>query len=596
LCKAIFPDLKIRNPAKMSLAMSLDSKRGKELRPELELILCCARTRLDEAAGRRVSALLRGGMNWSDVVATAFQHHVAPLLYENLSLTTEELVPTVWLDSMRQYARESSGLALHLLSELLRIHEIFEAEQLSLIPYKGPVLSWLAYRSLTGRTFIDLDFVTEQKHIPRATVLLKSAGFSADFEPQEELANRTGQAPGQYGFFRAATRTQVELHTEQTLRYFPVPLDFNNMSRRLITVEIAGRKMRTFSVEDTLVMLCVHGTKHFWDRLAWIVDVAELVKAQPVDWALVMQIAAEMKSTRVLLLGLYLAHELLGAAVPQPVLERAQRDSGVRWLAGKVRDQFEGSADTSPGVVPRAVFRLRSRDGIGQGMRHILRLTMTPTERDRQTVRLPRALAPLYALMRPLRLLREYGIGFRQRLKLDLAIYDPTPQEVVDEMLRLAGVGPGDVLYDLGCGDGRIVVTAAERYGIRAVGVDISPRRIAEAQANARQHGVESRVKFLQQDAKKVEISEATVVMMYLGADSNLRLVERLRSELPPGARIVSRNFRIYGWPPERSEKRVLPNGIESSLYLWRIKELPPKGSAAQYDVDPDEPSRKDEV
>jgi hypothetical protein len=541
---------------------------------------------VDETTAGRIRAILRGGLNWSDVVATAFQHHVASFLYGNLRLAGEKLVPVVWLDSLRQYTRESTGLALVLLSELLRIHEIFEAEQLLLIPYKGPVLSWLAYHSLTGRTFIDLDFVLEQEHIPRAAALLKSAGFSADFGPQEELAGRIGHAPGQYGFFREATRTQVELHTEQTLRYFPVPLRLEKLNCRLITVEIAEQKMCTFSIEDTLVMLCVHGAKHFWDRLAWIVDVAELITAQPVDWALAIQIAAEMKSTRVLSLGLYLAHELLGASLPQSVLERAQRDSNVRWLTDKVRAQFEGNADPSPGVAPRAIFRLRSRDGIGQGMRHILRLAMSPTERDRQTMRLPRALAPLYMLMRPLRLLREYGLGFRQRLKPDLTIYDPTPQEVVDQVLHLASVGPGDVLYDLGCGDGRIVVTAAERYGIRAVGVDISPRRIAEAQANARRHGVESRVRFLQQDAKKVEISEATVVTMYLGAEGNLRLVERLRSELPPGARIVSRNFQIYGWPPERFEKHVSPDGIRTLLYLWRIKEPPMKDPAAECAAD----------
>jgi len=94
---------------------------------------------------------------------------------------------------------------------------------------------------------------------------------------------------------------------------------------------------------------------------------------------------------------------------------------------------------------------------------------MRPTERDRQTTRLPRFLAPLYMLARPWRLLREYGLGFQRRPKLDLAIYDPTPKEVVDEMLRLASVRPGDVLYDLGCGDGRIVVAAAEKYGIRGV-------------------------------------------------------------------------------------------------------------------------------
>jgi hypothetical protein len=589
-----FPDLKIRNPAKMGLAMSLDPHRVYQLPPELELILCCARRRLDEAATGRLRVLLRGGLNWPDVVATAFQHHVASFLYENLRLTAEELVPIVWLDSLRQCARESSALAVLLLSELLRIHEIFEAEQLPLIPYKGPVLSWLAYRSLTGRTFIDLDFVTKQENIPRATSLLTGAGFSAAFGPSEELAGRSGHAPGQYAFFRESSRAQVELHTEQTLRYFPVPLDFDKMSRRFITVEIAGRKMRTFSVEDTLVMLCVHGAKHFWDRLAWIVDVAELIAAQPVDWEHSSRIAAEMKSTRVFLLGLYLAHEWLGAALPQPVLERARVDAGVRWLAEKVRAQFEGNADASPGVVPRSLFRLRSRDNTGQGMRHLLRLAIRPTERDRQTSPLPRFLAPLYVLLRPWRLLREYGLGFRRRLNLDLAIYDPTPQEVVDEMLRLASVRPGDVLYDLGCGDGRIVVAAAEKYGIRAVGVDSSPQRIAQAQVNARRHGVESLVRFLQEDAKKVEISEATVVMTYLGVDANLRLVERLRSELSPGARIVSRDFRISGWTPDRMEKHVSPNGIESSLYLWRIRELPTKGPAAECSMNSVEPSKSE--
>jgi hypothetical protein len=551
--------------------MSLNPRPRNKIRPELDLILCCARMRQDEATAGRVRALLHGELNWPDVVATAFQHHVASFLYENLRITAKELVPTLWMDSMRQYVSESSGLALLLVSELVHIHEIFDAEQSPLIPYKGPVLSWLAYQNLTGRTFIDLDFVTQQANIPRATALLKAAGFSPEFSPQEELAGRSGHAPGQYGFFREANRVHVELHTERTLRYFPAPLDFDKMSRRFLTVEIAGRRMRTFCIEDTLVMLCVHGAKHFWDRLAWSVDVAELIKTQPVDWDLCLQIALEMKSMRVFLLGLCLARDLLDAPLPPSILERIERDAKVRWLTEKVRAQFEGAADASPGVVPRALFRVRSRDSVGQGLRHMVRLTMSPTERDRQSTHLPRSLAPLYLLLRPLRLLQEYGLGFRRRLNLDLAIYDPTPQEIVDGMLRLANVGPSDVLYDLGCGDGRIVVAAAEKYGIRAVGVDISPRRIAEAQKNARQHGVESRVQFLQADAKNVKISGATVVMIYLGADANLRLVERLRSELSPGARVVSRNFRIYGWPPERTERLVLSDGIESSLYLWTI-------------------------
>jgi hypothetical protein len=307
-------------------------------------------------------------------------------------------------------------MAMLLLTELLRIHKVFEAEQFPLIPYKGPVLGWLAYRSLTQRTFIDLDFVLEHKHIARATVLLDAAGFRAGSGSQAEGSSAAGPAPGQYAFFREATRAQVELHTERTLRYFPNCLDIDKLSRRLITVEIHGAKMRTFSIEDTLVMLCVHGNKHFWDRLAWIVDLAELVTAQPVDWALAMQTAAEMKSTRVLLLGLYLANELFGAPLPEFVLEKARQDSGVLWLARKVLAQFNGKVDSGPGVLHRATFRLRSRDGIGQGVRHMLYLATVPTDRDQETVRLPRALAFLHAFVRPWRLLKEYGLGALRRI------------------------------------------------------------------------------------------------------------------------------------------------------------------------------------
>jgi SAM-dependent methyltransferase len=225
------------------------------------------------------------------------------------------------------------------------------------------------------------------------------------------------------------------------------------------------------------------------------------------------------------------------------------------------------------------MFRLRSRDGIGQGVRHMLRLAMKATERDRMTMRLPAALAPLYVFARPWRLLREYGFGLGRKIDLDLAIYDPTPQEMVSRILQLASVGPGDVLYDLGCGDGRIVIAAAKKYGIRAVGVEMNPRLIAEARANARREGVEPLVQFLEQDAKTTRISEATVVTMYLSADGNLRLVERLRSELRPGARIVSRKFQIYGWTPEKVEQDVAPDGSRTALYLWRIEE--PRGIVA---------------
>jgi precorrin-6B methylase 2 len=206
---------------------------------------------------------------------------------------------------------------------------------------------------------------------------------------------------------------------------------------------------------------------------------------------------------------------------------------------------------------------------------------MSPTESDRQTVQLPGFLSFLYSFVRVYRLLGEYSQGINRRRKPDLAIYQPTPHEIVDQMLRLAGLSPGDVLYDLGCGDGRIVVAAAEKYRIRAVGVDINPKRIAEARANARQHGVEKRVQFILGDAKKANFREASVITMYLGADGNLRLVDQLRGQLPAGARIVSRDFQIHGWAPELFENFVTSKGVPTTLYLWTIKKAGGKSITA---------------
>jgi len=145
-------------------------------------------------------------------------------------------------------------------------------------------------------------------------------------------------------------------------------------------------------------------------------------------------------------------------------------------------------------------------------------------------------------------------------------IYVPTPYEVVDEMLRLAGVKKGDVLYDLGSGDGRIPVTAAKEFGIRAVGIDIDPQRIEEAKENARKNGVTGLVQFRQEDLFRANFREATVVTLYLLPDLNVKLRPKLLAELKPGSRIVSHQFDMGTWKPER---KVELNG--RTIYLWTV-------------------------
>lgn len=151
-----------------------------------------------------------------------------------------------------------------------------------------------------------------------------------------------------------------------------------------------------------------------------------------------------------------------------------------------------------------------------------------------------------------------------------LAPYVPTPQEVVDRMLQLAAVTKNDVVYDLGCGDGRIPITAARVYGARGVGVDIDPQRIAEANANAKQAGVGHLVTFRLQDAMATDLSEATVVTLYLLSSSNLKLRPILTRQLKPGARIVSHAFSMGDWQADKVDTFSDSASSQRTLYLWK--------------------------
>ena len=145
-------------------------------------------------------------------------------------------------------------------------------------------------------------------------------------------------------------------------------------------------------------------------------------------------------------------------------------------------------------------------------------------------------------------------------------IFVPTPSDIVDTMLKMAGVTQKDTVYDLGCGDGRIVITAAQRYRARGVGIDIDPERVAEATQNVKKAGVADRVKIIRGDLFEADISAATVVTLYLLTDLNLKLRPKLLRDLKPGTRVVSHAFSMGDWKPERTAEIS-----GTTVYLWRI-------------------------
>lgn len=150
-----------------------------------------------------------------------------------------------------------------------------------------------------------------------------------------------------------------------------------------------------------------------------------------------------------------------------------------------------------------------------------------------------------------------------------LAPFVASPLDVVERMLSLAKVGPDDVVYDLGSGDGRIVITAAEKFGARGVGVEIDPRLVNEAEANATKAGVQGRVTFILEDALKVDVSDATVVTLYLLSASNVKLRPLLTKQLRPGTRIVAHSFGMGDWEPDVVDNFRDAAGTARTLYLW---------------------------
>jgi len=152
-----------------------------------------------------------------------------------------------------------------------------------------------------------------------------------------------------------------------------------------------------------------------------------------------------------------------------------------------------------------------------------------------------------------------------------VASYVPTPQEVVDRMLQLAELKSGDLLYDLGSGDGRVVMTAAQKYGVKAVGFEINPALVKTSRENIKAAGLEHLVEIREEDIRTVDLSPATVLTLYLYPGANLRLRPMIRSQLRPGSRVVSHQFDMGNWEPDRIERMTDSTGISRTIYLWRV-------------------------
>jgi len=354
----------------------------------------------------RLNEMLRQLRDWPVLLELAEMHNVLGLAVRRFRDCGEGAVPTEVFGELKERHRALALFTLRLTAEMFRLFDRFTASGVEALVIKGPVLSSRCYGDPGLRRYGDLDLIVRDADILRSTELMMSLGY----EPKVPLAAiQAKKIPGEYVFRQSSTKLLIEFHTELTFRYHPRPLPVENLFRRRVRVNIDSHEVPALSPEDELVLISIHGAKHFWEQLSYVADVAAFVSSQDLDWARVRSAAAEVGGERMLNVGLRLAADVLGAPLPENVAALVRSDRVAGLLVGQIIGWLPAAGATPPGIFERAMFRMRMRGGIFSGPAYLFRLSFSPTEEDWIEGAEVKRHWFLDALGRPFRLARKYG-------------------------------------------------------------------------------------------------------------------------------------------------------------------------------------------
>lgn len=350
---------------------------------------------------------LAAKLDWTVALELAEEHSVLGVVAVRLKEAGDVGMPPDAWEKLQGSMRTQHLFSLSMTAELFRILDAFRQAGIETILVKGPIASLLAYGDPAVRSYVDLDLLVRNSAILSASRVLTASGFEAEVP---EAAILAGKIPGEYLFKRAGAQQIVELHTEKTFRYYPRPMRIEDLFARERRVVLEGRDIPALCLEDELALNCIHGAKHFWERLMWPADIAAIVARHPeIRWERVRQAARDVGAERMLHVGLLLAESLLGVPVPAAMAATTNRDRA----AGEMVRQVEGWLPTAgyepPSLRQRAMFRLKMGGGGPAGIAYLLRLSLSPTEEDWAEGREERGSRIWEAIKRPFRLIRKYG-------------------------------------------------------------------------------------------------------------------------------------------------------------------------------------------
>ncbi|MGH9602842.1 MAG: nucleotidyltransferase domain-containing protein, partial [Terriglobales bacterium] len=288
---------------------------------------------LDEARSARAQVLLAGELDWNTLLKLASRHALAPLLHWHLSRRFPGRAPQSAAHLLAEQFRANVQSNLKLAAELIRVLKLLEGEKIFAIPFKGPALTAALYGNLALRESSDLDLLLRPDHVLPARDVLLADGYVPEYDltPAQERALLRSDC--QYTFQKFDGQLRIELHWDIVPRYCGVRLDPARWFERAQSITLTSVTVPSLSPEDLLLVLCVHGAKHAWERAAWIVDVAELLRVYPaLDFTYVAQQASAARARRHLRVGLGLAHQLLEVQLPPEFAREIEQDAMARSL------------------------------------------------------------------------------------------------------------------------------------------------------------------------------------------------------------------------------------------------------------------------
>ena len=399
---------------------------------EIQLLLWCSRNHTDAATTAQIKAAVCQDIHWSALVAIATVHGVASLVYQSLSHHCADAVPQESFKQLRHLFHTNALRNQFLAQELVNILELLKFNKINAVPFKGPTLAALAYGNLGLRHFSDLDILVHPKHFLKARTLLLAHGYERGIKHVFLSGEKTQDSEilknlGEYPLRRKDGLVAVDLHQRLvTGREFFLSGNFDHFWDKLDPVALLNKLVQTFCPEALLVYLCIHGTKEFWRRLIWVCDVAELIQAHPsMNWPQVIAQAHQLRVEQMLYLGLSLTQDLLDTPLPKEIEHAIQTKFKQRSLAATLQKRLRGEVNHTEQAMSapeRLLFSLQMTESLRDQTRTILRMIaywIPPTIEDQKFWPLPRHLYFLYYLIRPIRLLRKYGLRSLQRSPMD---------------------------------------------------------------------------------------------------------------------------------------------------------------------------------